>query len=55
MKLGEMLESFLAGDQLSKFPYLLGGVLVGDHRCVVRGDDDAVAQTRHRNGFAFFF
>ena len=55
MKLGQVLERFFAGDQLRKFSHLLGGVLVGDHRCVVRGHDDAVAQAGYRNGFAFFF
>ena len=29
MKLGQVLERFRAGDQLRKFPHLLGGVLVG--------------------------
>ena len=55
MKLGQVLERFFAGDQLRKFPHLLGGVLVGDHRCVVGGYDDAVAQAGYRNGLAVLF
>ena len=55
MNLGQVLEGFLAGDQLRQFPYLLCSVLVGDHRCVVGGYDDTVTQACYRDGLAVLF